>query len=536
MRLSPALALVPTLLCACGGGTPSRGPAPAGSGPGASPEAVAGGGAVTGTLRFGIDADAETFDPCFQNTALDGALIQQIMEPLVWYDNDLNMIPWLATSWEATNEARTFTFHLKPGVAFHCGEPFGADAVARHFRRILDTPGSTRRERIAQVASIEVTGDLTVRFELSEPYARFPEVLRDPFAHIVCPRHAEERGQDFARHPCGTGPFVFEAWQPEVRIRMRRHPAWHGGTVGFEELVFIPMPEETTRVIELLAGNLEMCVVSWNIVNDLRQRYGDEIEVQAAPSLSVRYIAFNTQKPPFSDVRMRRAANLAVNQQEIIDHLMNGVGTVSHGPLPPNMPDYNPDMVRYDYSPGEARRLMAEAGYPGGVDVLMWSDDRQTFSTIANAVVEDLRQVGIRVRLQTFDRATYWGQFDRYIPVSGPWDPTGEGVYDMAIAGWVGGESPFGFLKPLFTSNSYSNSAFYSNPEMDAILTAMNLTLDPDEYHQLALEAQRIIAEDAPWLFCSHGVEGIALRPNVRGYVINPGGEFRFDGVSVAAE
>lgn len=507
--------MLAALLWGCGGGTPDT-------------EGV--------TLRHGIAQDVDTLDPLFQDRALDGAVFQQIFEPLVWYNDDLQMIPWLATSWEAQSDGQVWIFHLKPGVHFHCGTPFNAEAVRAHFRRILDTPGSKRRNRIwsdeLRLENIVAVDDLTVRFEFDRPFAPWPEVMRDPFAHIVCPVCAARWGpEEFTNHPCGTGPFVFDEWVRRVRIAMHRNPDWHGGEIRFDRLVFVPIPEQTTRVIELLQGNLDVADISWQVVAELRR--DPRVVVQTRPSLSVRYIAFNTQKPPFSDVRVRRAANHAVNQREIVDHLLNGVASISRGPLPSELPSFNGEVPAYDYNPDLARRLLAEAGYPDGVDVLMWGSELETFRVISEAVIEDLRQVGIRAQLRVFDRATYWDQFDRYIRPDGSWEPQAEGVYDMCIAAWVGGESAFGYLWPLFRSNSYSNSAFYSNPEVDRLLGAMLRTTDPQAYLDQIREIQRVIVEDAPWIFCNHGVEGVALRPHVRNYRVSAAGEYRYSGVEV---
>ncbi|MBN1478140.1 ABC transporter substrate-binding protein [Candidatus Sumerlaeota bacterium] len=517
MRLSLVpLALIPALLFACGGER-AQGPHD------------------PNTLTHGISNVVDTLDPVFQTRALDGAVFQQIMEPLVWYNDNLELIPWLATSWEAEEDGRIWNFHLKEGVTFHCGTPFNADAVVAHFRRILDTPGSTRKNRISsddlQLLNISATDEHTVRFEFDRAFAPWPEVLRDPFAHIVCPHCAAELGENFTEHPCGTGPFMFREWRRGQRIVMARNPNWHGGTIHFENLVFRPIQEQTTRLLELLNGNLDSCDISWTVIPDVRD--DPRIVIQTAPSLSVRYIAFNTQKPPFDDVRVRRAANHAVDQQSIVDSLLNGIATVSRGPLPEALPAFNPDVRHYDYDPDLARQLLAEAGYPDGVDVEMWASDLQTFSVIAQAVAEDLRQVGIRVNMRVFDKATYWDHFDEYIHPDGSWEPQAEGVYDMCIAAWLGGESAFGFLWPLLRSHSYSNSGFYDNSEVDEILYAMLSTPDPDEYLRLVRECQRIVVDDAPWIFCNHGVEGFATRPWVQGYHISSSGEYRFGGVRI---
>jgi peptide/nickel transport system substrate-binding protein len=464
--------------------------------------------------------------------ALEGAIMRQIMEPLVTYDENLDLVPCLAESWEALNGGQQWVFHLKPGITFHSGAPFNADAVVAHFRRIMDTSGSTRKNRIERLREIVALDELTVRFDLNGPFARFPEIMVDPFAHIVCPQTAAELGDSFTDRPVGTGPFIFESWQRRVRITMRRNPDWHGGEINFDRLVFRPIPEQTTRLIELRQGNLDIAEVGWQLVPDLQGEEG--ITVQTCPSLSVRYIPMNTQKPPFDNLLVRQAANYALNKEEICEYLMNGLATPSTGPLPENLPSYNPDVTRYPYDPDRARALLAEAGHPNGVDVVMWAPSGTgTFNTIAQAAAEDLRQVGIRVTMRTYDDATYWDQFDRYLKPDGTWEATAEGVYDLSVNGWVGGESPFGYLWPLLRTNSYSNPAFYSNTAYDALLEQMLHAIDSEEYDRLVREAQALVAADAPWIFTNHGVESLGLRDWVKGYQISAAGLYDFDGVTI---
>jgi ABC-type transport system substrate-binding protein len=179
--------------------------------------------------------------------------------------------------------------------------------------------------------------------------------------------------------------------------------------------------------------------------------------------------------------------------------------------------------------------LLVEAGYPNGVDVNFWTTEQGEYRVAAEAVSEYLRKVGIRVNMRIIDNAAYWRKFDEYVNPKGERHPTREGVFDMYVGGWVGGESEFDYLKPLFLSTSSSNTSFYSNKQLDAMLASFQATPDPLERRRMMLEMQSIISADAPWIFAYYSQVSVGYNPRIEGFKINPSGRYFFHGVHALA-
>lgn len=492
------------------------------------------------SLVFGYADTFSTFDPARQIHAQESVISLQVLEPLLAWNNEVELEPLLATAWETPDGCLTWHFTLRENVVFHDGDPFDAHAVKKHFDRILDpATAATRRSLIGDVVSVDAAGEFLVVFTLEEPNCVFPERLTSAFAAIPSPssidRHTNPdpaRRVDMGRHPAGTGPFRFVDWEPDVSIRLARNADyWNGEEIHLDRLEFRPVRENTTRLILLEQGTLDMASISFAQVNVART--SGAVSLQTSPHLSIVYIGFNTQKPPFNDRRVRQAANYAVNQEEMVEYMFFGVGDPSIGPIPPVLPDFNPEVRRYPFDPGRARELLAEAGHGGGVTVSLWTQEEGTYRIAADAVVEQLRQVGIRVEMNILDNAVYWSRFDEYKTRDGREYPLKEGVWDIYIGGWTGGATAHGFLEPLFSSTSYSNTSFYHSGEVDELLSRFKTLVDPMDRRRVYHRLQEIIVEDAPWIFAFNRQVSIGMQDRVKGFRINPSGRLSFHGVTV---
>jgi len=486
---------------------------------------------MKGTLIYGFEGVFKTFDPARQVYAQESAIIQQVLEPLLIFNQDLILQPRLATSWETPDNCKTWIFQLREGVAFHDGTPFNADAVKLHFERILDpVTASTRRKNYEDIERIDVIDDHPISFTMIRPNCILPEKLVAPSASIPSPTALKERGEGIGQRPVGTGPFMMDEWIPDVAIKLRKYPGhWNAENYHIERLEFRPLRENTTRLILLEQGMIDMADISFAQVNVARN--SSDMTLMTTPQLSIRYIGFNTQKPPFNDVRVRQAANYAVDKEAMVKYMFFGVGEAARGPFPSVLPAFNKDMRKYDYDPARAKALLAEAGYPNGLKATMWTHESGIYRVAADAAVDYLEQVGINVDMKILDSGVYWDRFDEYNQRDGTQFPLKEGIFDMYVGGWVGGEVPHGFLEPLFKTRSYSNSSFYSNPEVDRLLKAFKTKPDPADRDQMYREMQAIIVEDAPWIFAFHGQINLGVRNRVKGYRLHPGLLYFFDGV-----
>jgi peptide/nickel transport system substrate-binding protein len=313
---------------------------------------------------------------------------------------------------------------------------------------------------------------------------------------------------------------------------VRYEDYWDADSIEVERVQFRGIEENTTRLILLEQGVLDMADIAFPHVRVAEE--SDDISLQTVPQLSIRYIGFNYQKPPFDDVRVRRAANYAINKEEMIEYVFFGVGEPARGPLPSIMPAFNDSIPSYDFDPDMARELLAEAGYPDGFDAVMWTQETGVYRQASDAVVGYLRDVGINVETKVIDNGAYWDKFDDYLTVDGQQFPTKEGVYDIYVGGWVGGETAHGFLEPLFQAYSYSNASFYINEEYEELLAQYKSVESPEKRDELYGRMQEIVVSDAPWIFAFHGQLNVGYNERVQNYRINASGRIFFEDVTLA--
>ena len=487
------------------------------------------------SIIYAYENDIFTFDPTRQRMMKEAAVMAQVMEGLTRWNNDIQLEPSLAHSWEGADDCTSWTFHLRPNVVFHDGTPFNSEAVQAHFYRTKDpATAATRRHFVEHIDRIDCPDPLTVVFHLTKPDCVFPQNMAATYGMIPSPTAVANLEKPFGRNPVGTGPFRFVGWEKGLSIQLEKNEKhWNASKYHLRNLEFRSVRENTTRLIQLEQGVVDMADVFFAQVNVAKQ--SPHIELQTTPMLAVRYIGFNTRKKPFSDVRVRQAANYAVDRASMIKYQFFGVGMAAKGPLPSIMPNHNPNVEAYEYNPDKAKALLAEAGYPNGIDVVFWTQDKGEYRVAAEAVSEYLRQVGIRVDMKIIDTAAYWKKFDEYILPTGERYPEREGVYDMFVGGWAGGEAEYDYLRPLFHSASTSNSTFYANDDLDKRLDAYSATPDEATRVRMLHEMQAQITSDAPWIFSYYSQVNVGYQRRIEGFRINPTSRYFFSDVYARA-
>jgi len=478
-----------------------------------------------------IDERVQTFDPALQTMALDSFIIANVYDPLTWHNKQLELVPRLALSWESPDDGLSWIFKLRPNVLFHDGNVCDAEAVKFHFDRIIDPEThSKRKSKMLKVKSIEALDPLTVQFNMHEPFSLWPIIMRDAFAGPVSPTAVRKYGNEkYTEHPSGTGPYKVAEQGGERVLLTKNHAYWRADDYPVEEVELLTIREPTTRLIMLEQGTIDLCNITF-AHTEIAEKTKD-LRVLSAPYLQVRYVGFNNMKPPFDDVRVRRAANMALNRGELVKFAFRGNADPLLGPLPTVMREFNKEMQTYSYDLEKARALMAEAGYEKGVDVVLWSKDDVSDTNLGVVVADQLRHIGIRVEIIRYDRNVYWDKFDPYQTLDMQWFPTKPGVFDLYAAGWVGGESPHGYIDPLFRSTSTSNTSYYKNEEVDRLLAEALKTVDDDKRDEIYKHLQQVIVDDAPWIFCYSSRLLWGMNPRIQNLSQHPAGEYELHDV-----
>lgn len=298
---------------------------------------------------------------------------------------------------------------------------------------------------------------------------------------------------------------------------LRRNPHWWGGEAKSEEIVFRAIPDDTVRAIELETGGVDIAF-RLEPIDRMRLEGDPNIQLIVVDRVATTYLGFNVQKPPFDDVRVRRAINHAIDVDLLVDVILEGQAARAMGPVPTSVFGAHPDLKPYEYDPDLARQLLAEAGYPNGFKTSLWTNELPLRMQIAEVVQDNLRAVGIQADIQVLE----WGSY---------LEQTAAGHHDMFILGWVAvtGDADYS-LYPLFHSSQWGaagNRNFYANPRVDELLEVARANADPETRRAAYLEAQEIIWDDAPsvFLFVEQDVTG--LRADVEGFVPSPLGTYR---------
>ncbi|MGL6071643.1 ABC transporter substrate-binding protein [Craterilacuibacter sp.] len=498
------------------------------------------------------DASPEGFDVVRYNTlTTTNASADVLMNRLVNYDTALGkVVPSLAASWRAGADGLSLTFTLRPDVSFHSTPWFkpsrklNADDVVFSFQRMLapahpwykTSPSGYPHAKSFQldklIKSVTKVDEHTVRFELSKPDATLLSTLSMGFASIYPAEYAAQllkagTPELLNTQPVGSGPFVFQSFAKDSNVRYRANPDYFAGKVPSERLVYAITPDSSVRMQKLKAGECQ--IVVGPKPQDVQALLGDKsVKVVATPAFMTAFVAFNSQKKPFDDVRVRQAINLAFDKAAYRQIVFGPSATLAVGPFPPSTLGYR-QLADYPHDLKRARSLMKEAGLERGFDTAIWV--RPSGSVLnpnpkagAELLQSDLAKLGIRAEIRVLE----WGELVKRGKA---------GEHEMLFMGWAGDNGDAdNFLTPQFSCaavQSGTNFARYCHPKLDSLITDARLLSDPKSRALRYGKAQQIIKEQALWLPLVHPVAQALTSRNVSGYTVSPFGRQDFSRVVV---
>ena len=465
-------------------------------------------------------------------------------------DHSAALVPVLAQSYSISSDGKQILINLRKGVKFHTTKEFtptrdfNADDVLFSFQRQLDPnhpyhnvskgtyPYFKAMKFPDLLKSVEKVDDNTVRITLNKKDATFLASLGMDFISIYSAEYADAmlkagKPETIDNKPVGTGPFIFVDYKTDQAAQYVANETYWKGRTPLDRLVISIVPDATTRYAKLQAGSCDLILFP-NVADLAKMKTDPKVQLLEQKGLNVAYIAFNTEKAPFDNAKVRQALNYAVDKKAIIEAVYQGAGTAAKNPLPPTIWSYNDEIQDYPYDPEKAKQLLAEAGYPNGFETDFWIQPVVRASNpnpkrMAELVMADWAKVGVKANPVTFE----WADYQKRAKA---------GELTAGIFGWSGDNGdPDNFLSPLLASANAGNSNFarFKNAEFDALLDkAIGLT-NKDERAALYKQAQVIFHEQAPWVPVAHSVGFAPLSPRVKGYVQSPFGYDAFYGVSV---
>ena len=490
-----------------------------------------------GTLVVGLVAEPVNLDPPQVTDLNSNRVGRRIVETLVTFpEESTQVVPGLAESWTISKDGLQYTFKLRRGIAFHDGTPLNAEAVKFSIERQINPNHPAYKLGkypfanyfFGNVKAVEVLSDERVAFLLNEPRASFLAVLTAGAASIVSPTAVMKWGPDYPNHPVGTGPFRFASWDRGQRVVLEKNPAYWKYPVKVERVIYRPIVEDQARLTELLTGGLDLIVgVPADNVGQLEKN--PKITLLKQVGAHVWYLGMNNQKKPFDDKRVRQALNYAVNKDAIVNDVLKGTGAASKGPVLPGTWGADRELKAYPYDPDRARKLLAEAGYPTGFSTTLWVPESgsgmQAPVAMSTVMQSNLKAVGVNVSLQTME----WGAYLAKLRTK---------EQELFALSWMAGtEDPDMVMYPLLHSSQWTpvgpNRALYKNARFDALLQQARLTTDQAKRAQLYKEAQRILIDDAPWVFVDHEIQIAALTKRVQGFKLHPSFDLRVETISL---
>ncbi len=505
------------------------------------------------TLVYCSEGSPENFSPSINTTGTSFDALSPIYSRLVEFERGgTAVVPGLAERWTVTPDGKEYTFFLRKGVKWHSNKNFkptrdmNADdiifAIERQWKEnhpYFKVTSSNHSYFMGmgmdkQIKSVDKIDAMTLKITLNKPEAPFLSGWAMEYAGIQSKEYADAMlkagtPEKIDQEPIGTGPFYLVQYQKDAVIRYKAFPEFYAGKAKIDDLVYAITTDASVRWAKLQKG--ECHIMPYPNPADLdAMRKDPKVSVLEQPGLNVGYLAYNTTKKPFDDVRVRKAINMAINKQAIIDAVYLSTGVAAKNPIPPTQWSYN-DAIKDDaFDPAAAQKLLAAAGLPNGFTTDLWAMPVQrpynpNAKRIAELMQADLAKIGVKAEIKSFE----WGEYRKRLQA---------GEHQMGMLGWTGDNGdPDNFLHTLLGCDAAktggSNVAkFCFQPFEDLVLKAKTIT-DPTARGKLYEQAQVIFKEQAPWFTIAHAVQLKPVRKEVIDFKLSPFGRHNFYGVDI---
>ena len=485
---------------------------------------------TTGYLVAALNADIQTAD--VQKTSKDYEVPFNIFDRLVDVEVDADgnskIVPSLAESWDISDDGLEYTFHLRQGVKFHNGNDFTAEDVAYTFHRMLTVEGGVNTEFIDQIKGadellagetdtlegVEVVDDYTIKVTLKEPFAGFLASISSPGVSIYDSEATEAAGDQFGMDPAvtvGTGPFEFSSWSFNNQLVLTRNEDYWKGASGLPGVVIKIIPDTETQSMMFESGELDILDLDYaaDSVDRFTETYPDQI-VQG-PRVGIVYFTMNFNKEPFQDVRVRKAVQMSIDRQAILDALYGGRGQVEQGIFPHGLIGFNPVQEEIKYDPEAAKALLAEAGYADGFDMEIAADSSASDTmTMALEIVSDqLAEVGIRAEIKNYDESTWL-------------ETRKSGELGSFMSTWSADyNDPDNFIYTFFGNEEKTRIRSINYPDtevMERVAKARTIVNEDERLAEYKALEEKIIHEDAAWVPMFSRLHLFAVSKRVQGF------------------
>jgi ABC-type transport system substrate-binding protein len=472
------------------------------------------GAANSGGFTFGLSSEPPNLDPHLNTGTAAQTVKIQLYRGLFKYGASGRVEGDLVESYQQPTST-TYIFRLRRGLRFSDGTPLSSEDVVFSFDRIADPKvGAYLRKRLSDIEQVTAIDSRTVKVVLRTPDAAFLDVLAMPLAAVVSRRFTLAHNDDLKTSVLGEGPYKLTQWQRGVQLTVERNPYYYRpGLPKAAWIRFLFYPDESSRVAALQSGAVNIIeYVPWQAISALRSDPRLAYQGTNGPFM---FLIFNVSRPPFDDVRVRRAVGYAIDRAAIVRTVFFGHGAPIYGlPIPQGNFAYDPGLAHYyTYDPARAKRLLAEAGYGSGFTATLLSTSQYGMhKDTAEIIQEDLNSLGNHISLSLPDWPTRVSL-------------GAEGRYQFAVHGTAPDYNDPDFLSLFFHSGplTYLNSPGYADHRVDQLLDRARSTADASERRALYLEIQRRALDESPFIFLSWREQGYAYSRKLTGFANLPG-------------
>jgi peptide/nickel transport system substrate-binding protein len=485
------------------------------------------------TLVIAVETSPLTFDPRGPTNAVTARIQQLIFNTLTQKNDQFEIVPELAESWEVSEDLRTYTFHIRKGVRFQTGQEMTARDVAYTFTSLLAPDfDSPKRAALSRLSRVEATEPYTVVFHLREPYRG---LLVDLVAIGIIP---ENSGPTIAAQPVGTGPFKLDAYVENQEVSLTAFPEYFQGAPQVHRLRVKIIRDSTTLSLELLGGTVQFVLnaqLSPDFVVD--QQKSQNLSVLISNGAGVEYLGVNTTDPILRDPRVRQAIAYGINREAIIKNLLRGQAKIASTVLPLSHWAYHSGVKQYEHDPDLARRLLDDAGRrdPDGpgpqprFHLTLKTSSSEVPRKIATALLEQLRQIGIELRLESYEMQTFLNDIN-------------SGNFQLFFLRQIGANQFTDIFKAAFGSRSipgdrtirdsertgFLNRARYRNPALNDLIGQAEMAHDQRELLKIFGQIQEMLAEDLPWIYLWYPSNIAVMSRQVGDVTVPTSGDFQF--------
>jgi peptide/nickel transport system substrate-binding protein len=472
-------------------------------------------------LVIGKAADPQTLDPAVTIDNNDWTVTYPAYQRLVRYKTvdgkgSTEVEGDLAASWQASADQKTWTFKLKDNAKFDDGSAVTADAVKASFERLLKIKQGPAEAYPADLR-IDVIDAHTVKFTLSQPFAPFLYTLANDGASIINPAVLKAHPDDDARaylaeHTAGSGPFMLKSWQKGQQLVLVPNPHYAGAKPAFKRVSVKIIGESASRRLQLSRGDIDIAdSLPVDQLTALKQE--GKVEVAEYPSLRVTYLYLNNGKGPMSQVDLRRAISWATDYQGMVKGILSGNGKQMRGPIPDGMWGYDASAMQYSMDEAKAKAALDKVPQKPTSLTFLYSDNDPNWEPIALSTQASLSKIGVNVKLEKLANATMR-------------ERVGKGDYDIAIGNWSPDfADPYMFMNYWFESDKKGlpgNRSFYENAEVDKLLKSALATTDQQARTKDYQQAEKIVIDEAAYVYLFQKNYQLAMNKQVKGYVFNP--------------